>query len=145
MGSIHQLIFGFVLYVLEIPIKILAGGGCDMRYRYKLQFFTVYEREPKDLRMSVGPNLKLVTRLSWVPVTMLRAEESPFKNLWDGQKWQSRVPGPKLTCPLQRLSCAAPWRGSHPSGPRLCSPGTIPTGGMGGAPRSFSDWTLENM
>lgn len=103
MGSIHQLIFGFVLYILEIPIKILAGG-CDTRYRYKLQFFTVYEREPKDLRMSVGPNLKLVTRLSWVPVTMLGAGELPFKNLWDGLKWQSRVPGPKLTCPLQRLT-----------------------------------------
>lgn len=133
MGSIHPLIFCFIRLRNSYPYFFLGGG---MWYEMSLltQLFTFCEREPKDLRRSVGPKLKLLTRLSCVPVTVLGAGESPFKNLWDGWRGQSRAPAPKLTCALQRLRCPWPHHGgvAVPSTPSLCSWGNSPIGGTGG-------------
>ena len=152
--------FCFILYVLEIPITVpLQGRGWDiLKYPCKLNPL-LSMKETKDLRMSVGPNLRLLIRLAvclslcqglgsyLLRICRIRQIELQLKKKKESVGWMEMVgqgssPQAHL-CSAETQVHLAPGHCPLHSLPLL--PGNIPTGGTGGSLRSFSGWTLNSM
>ena len=135
--------FCFILYVLEIPITVpLQGRGWDiLKYPCKLNPL-LSMKETKDLRMSVGPNLRLLIRLA-VCLSLCQGLGSYLLRICRIRQIELQLKKKKRICRMdgdgrtgvQPTSSSLLCRDSGAPGSRALSPPFPPS-----ASREYSHW-----